>query len=119
MSQSSRSGAGEASEGRARLPAERPPKNRKSLRSGRDILQERDSGWCAGQAMEPAAEQRNRSSEMEIEARSQATEISGQRPPPPTPTRGQPLVQACDVDPERLRAKSSVRSAMFIATTTP
>jgi len=114
--------------------------------------------------MEPADEQRNRSSEMEIEARSQAPEISGQRPPPPTPTGGQPLAwifhtpmetptvcrvrarglqartsapvgrvpsrgvrgceiselaQACDVHPERLRAKSSVRSAIFIATTTP
>ena len=50
--------------------------------------------------MGPAAEQRNRSNEMPIEARSQAAEISGQRLPPP--------IQG-----------SSVRSAMFIATTTP
>ena len=72
---------------------------RTAPRSGRDMLQERDSGWCAGQAMELAAEQRNQSNEMTIEARSQAAEISGQHPPPST-------------------QGSSARIAMFIATPT-
>ena len=49
--------------------------------------------------MELAAEQRNQSNEMTIEARSQAAEISGQHPPPST-------------------QGSSARIAMFIATPT-
>ena len=92
---------------------------RTAPRSGRDMLQERDSGWGAGQAMELAAEQRNQSNEMIIEASRQATIKSEARSPKAESRSVSGFGMVLSQRPSPPTQGSSARSAMFIATTTP